>query len=162
VGEACFTRASASTANVTLLTDEVGEAVGDEVLVDVAELLGVARGVFVAVGEGPIVFVPVAVCVAAVIGDGVRVDVPVAVFVAVGEGPRVFVPVAVCVAVVIGDGVRVDVPVAVFVAVGVRVGEGPIVPVAVFVNVAVEDGVSVEVLVFVIVAVGKGVPEAVP
>ena len=137
MGEICFTRASASTANVKLLTDEVGEAVGaavgDEMLVDVAELLGVARGVFVAVG------------------------------VRVGDGPMVLVPVAVCVAAVIGDGVSVEVLVAVFVAVGVRVGEGPIVLVAVFVNVAVEDGVSVEVLVFVIVAVGKGVPlEAVP
>jgi hypothetical protein len=39
---------------VKLLTDEVdevvGAAVGEEVLVDVAELLGVARGVSVAVG----------------------------------------------------------------------------------------------------------------
>lgn len=50
VGEACFTRASASTANVKLLTDEVGGAVGEEMLVGVAELLGVTRGVSVAVG----------------------------------------------------------------------------------------------------------------
>jgi hypothetical protein len=90
VGEACFTRASASTPNVKLLT----RGVGVDVLVGVEEGLGLAGSVFVAVGvrvgEGPIVLV--AVCVNVAVVEGVRVGVLVVVSVAVGKGVPEVVP----------------------------------------------------------------------